>query len=98
MLGDLDGGWITRAGGNQGIRTGPRAMSRRWAQAIYQAHAEVHGLAYGSSLWGPGRCLALWERARPAWPSAPDATRLLDDPALRPALLAAAERLGTFVV
>lgn len=95
---DLDGGWITRARGNQAIRTGPRAGSRRWAQAIHRAHPQVQGLAYGSSLWGPGRCIALWERSRSAWPTRPEATRLLDDPALRPALLASAEQLGTIVV
>ena len=95
---DLDGGWITRAGGNQAVRTGPRRRSRPWAGAIHGANPALHGLAYGSSLWGPGRCLALWERSQPAWPVAPLATRLLDDPTLRRPIVAAANALGTFVI
>lgn len=95
---DLDGGWVTRAGGNQSIRTGSRARSRHWARAIYSAHRSVQGLAYSSSVWGPGRCVALWERAERAFPTQPTATRTLDDPAMAPALATAAEALGTFVV
>ena len=95
---DLGGGWITRAGGNQAIRTGPRGTCRDWSRAIYRHHTNVQGLLYGSSVWGPGRCLALWERAIPASPAAPTATRQLDDPAIAPAVMDAALTLGTFVL
>lgn len=95
---DLDGGWVTRAGGNQVIRTGPRGRSRDWARAIYRHHPGIDGLAYGSSIWGPGRCFVLWERARRAVPAAPLASRTLADPALRPVLAHAARILGTVVV
>jgi hypothetical protein len=95
---DLDGGWVTRAGGNQAIRSGPRGMCRAWARAIYRHHPDVHGLAYGSSTWGPGRCVALWERGAHAFGPRPLATRPLQDPAMLGALEAAAEELGTFVV
>jgi len=95
---DLDTGWVTRAGGNQAIRTGPRGVARDWARAIHRHHKEVDGLVYGSTVWGPGRCLALWERATPAFPEAPTATRQLNDPGLRGAVLAAAAELGTYVL
>lgn len=95
---DLDSGWVTRAGGNQAIRTGPRGRSRAWARAIYRAHPDVAGLAYGSSVWGPGRCAALWERAEAAMPSLPIATRTLDDPGLTSAIARSAEELETYVL
>ncbi|MBK9179787.1 MAG: RES domain-containing protein [Acidimicrobiales bacterium] len=89
---------MTRAGGNQAIRTGPRGVCRDWSRAIYRHHSHLQGLAFGSAVWGPGRCLALWERAAPAFPAAPAATRQLDDPALSLAVMDAAHRLGTFVL
>jgi len=95
---DLDGGWVTRAGGNQAIRSGPRGVCRDWARAIYRHHTNVHGLTFGSSMWGPGRCVAMWERATPAFPAAPTATRRLDDPAIALAVMNAALTLGTYVL
>jgi hypothetical protein len=90
---DLDSGWVTRAGGNQAIRTGVRARSREWARAIYRHHP-VDGLLYRSSVWGPGRCVAVWERSRAAFPPAPTSTRTLDDPHLAAAVASAAVELG----
>jgi hypothetical protein len=98
VLLDLDSGWVTRAGGNQAIRTGPRGVCRAWSRAIYRHHRGVHGLVYGSSVWGPGRCLALWERATSALPTTPTATRRLDDPTITLAVMDAARRLGTYVL
>lgn len=95
---DLDSGWVTRAGGNQAISTGPRAVCRDWSRAIYRHHRQLQGLAFGSSVWGPGQCLALWERSSSAFPAAPIATRQLGDPALTLAVADAARRLGTYVV
>ena len=95
---DVGGGWTTRAGGNQAIRSGPRVASRDWSRAIYRHHKTVEGLAYGSSVWGPGQCVALWDRASSAFPAAPTATRQLDDPALLPAVMDAAQRLGTYIL
>lgn len=95
---DLDTGWVTRAGGNQAIRTGPRGVSRDWSRAIYRHHRTVQGLAFGSSVWGPGRCIALWERGAKVFPAAPTATRQLDDPVLLSAVMHAAQRLGTYVL
>jgi hypothetical protein len=98
VLLDLTSGWVTRAGGNQAIVTGPRRVCRDWSRAIYRHHRDVLGLAFGSSVWGPGRCAALWERAAPAFPTGPVATRLLDDPAMSVPVMDAASRLGTYVV
>ena len=79
---DLESGWVTRAGGNQAFTSGLRSRSSEWARAIYR-HVQVHGLSYGSSVWAPGLCVALWERAAPSFPLSPLASRLLDDPARR---------------
>jgi len=98
---DLDGGWITRAGGNQAIRTGPRGRARQWARAIYQHHGGpngLDGLAYSSSVWGPGRCVTLWDRAEDAFPPTPTAHRTLDDPVLATPVASAAESLGSYVI
>jgi hypothetical protein len=95
---DLDGGWVTGAGGNQAIRTRPPGKARDWARAIYRHHQDIEGLAYGSSVRGPGRCVALWERAEHALPAAPEATRTLDDPVLRVPIASAANELNTVIV
>ena len=95
---DLDRGWVTRAGGNQAIRTGPRGVCRDWSRAIYRHHRHLDGVAYSSSVWGPGRCVVLWERAEGAFPATPDASRDLDDPRLAVAIADAAEQLGTYII
>jgi hypothetical protein len=57
----------------------------------------VCGLSYGSSIWGPGRCVALWETAQFALPPDPRLSRTMNDPALRPAVDHAAEELVAVV-
>lgn len=95
---DLEGGWLTRAGGNQAVLTGPRGTARAWARGIYRHHVTVDGLLYRSSVWGPGRCIALWERGAHAIPPHPEATAPLVDPGLYTALAAAADDLGVPLV
>lgn len=95
---DLDGGWVTRAGGNQAIRTGPRSVCRDWARSIYRSYQSIDGLVYGSSVWGPGRCIALWDRSQRAFPDEPVATRLLADPVLANPVTRAAAQLGSYVL
>lgn len=95
---DLGSGWVTRAGGNQAIISGLRSRSRAWARAIYATHTDIDGLAYDSSVWGPGRCIALWERGRDAFPLAPVTSRLLADPGMSTAVANAALDLGTYVI
>ncbi len=73
-------------------------MAREWARAIYRHHGTLQGVAYGSSVWGPGSCVALWERAEPAFPAHPTAVRTLDDPSILPAVSNAASELSTYVL
>ncbi len=91
---DTSRGWVTRAGGNQAINSGPRDVSRQWARAI-DAHTAVDGIGYPSSVFGPGRCVAVWERAT-VFPARPTVTRRLVD--LGPALDNAAQLLGVRVI
>lgn len=95
---DLDSGWITRAGGNQAITTGPRSICRLWAQMIYDSFPHLEGLTWQSSVWGPGRAVAWWERSESALPTAPLAYRALGDPTLMGAVANAVVDLGTTVV
>jgi hypothetical protein len=97
---DLNGGWITRAGGNQAIRTGSRNVAQRWSRAIYEAYAkshDLHGLRYDSSIWGPGQCILLWERAEVALPDFPVVSIPLGDARLDVAIASAARQLGTVI-
>lgn len=92
---DLGSGWVTRAGGNQAIVSGTRSTARAWARTIYSHHRRlVEGLAFPSSVWAPGRCLALWEAARDAFPRRPAAGRLLSDPAMQAPLAVAQSALA----
>lgn len=95
---DLGSGWVTRAGGNQAICSGPRSASRAWARAIYDEHLTVAGLYYPSSIWGPGRCIALWERGASALPAECTLHRTLADPVLDGPVATAVEALGTITI
>lgn len=92
---DLRSGWLTRAGGNQAITSGPRWRAREWAQVIHRVHTDVDGLLWASSVWAPGECVALWERAQRAMPPEPELHRLMSDPVLDVPLAHAARTLGT---
>jgi hypothetical protein len=94
----LESSWTTRSGGNQAICSGARAQARAWAREIHVAFPRIDGLLYPSSIWGPGACLALWERAARAMPSRPDVTRVLDDPIMGVPLAAAAEELKSLLL
>jgi hypothetical protein len=80
---DLTGLWPTRAGASMALSTGPRARTRPWARAAYEAYPDVHGLWYGSSMDSMRGCAALFERAEHALPPAPAFHRALADTALR---------------
>ena len=94
----LDSGWITRAGGNRAITSGPRGRSRAWARAIYAAYSDLAGLAYQSSVWGPGQCVVLWDRCEHLLPAGPTASRALNDPLLGKAIADATNTLGTYPI
>ena len=90
---DLGGGWVTRCRRQPGDPLGATRGLQRLGSCDLPAPPGLHGLAYGSSVWGPGRCVALWEQGAAAFPDAPLAARRLDDPALAAAVADAEERL-----
>lgn len=78
---DLTSGWVTRARGNAAITSGPRARSQKWAHVIWNTYPDIEGIFYPSSVWPPGRAVALFERAQVAVEPHPRFNRALDDPA-----------------
>jgi hypothetical protein len=96
---DLNSSWVTRAKGNQSIRTGPRKDSREWTRAIYDAHiTSIEGLAYSSSVYGPGRCVALFEMASDVLRTSPELTRQLNDAVMETAVRNALHMLNTYML
>lgn len=95
---DLTGAWPTRAGASMALNSGPRARARRWSQAIYDAFPGVGGLLYSSSMHGNAPCVALYERAIGAVPSAPVFHRALADPAMLSRVKGACRAVGYALV
>jgi hypothetical protein len=91
---DVTSAWTTRAGGNQAICSGARPAARRWARAIYEDYPDVEGIHYAASTYGPGHCVALFERARDAIPVTPNLHQPLSHPGLRSTLDQIADLLG----
>lgn len=95
---DLTSGWTTRAGGNQAICSGARSAAREWARAIHRHHRQhIHGVAWTSSVWGPGRCIAVWEHGTSAMPASPLTHRALNDAVLDVPVHTSAQALGTSI-
>jgi hypothetical protein len=95
---DLTGAFATRTGASALISSGPKARSRRWAQAIYTAWPHLDGIAYRASMGGSAPAFALTERAILALPATPTMQRALTDPALQSRLLKAAADIGYGVI
>jgi len=93
---DLTGAFPTRAGASMGLMTGPRSVSRNWAQAFYEAYPEVAGLYYPSSMHANQPAMVLTDRAKHAGivPTQPSFHRSLGDPAILTILKNAAHTLG----
>jgi hypothetical protein len=91
---DLAGTWPTRAGASQAISSGPRAKSRAWARAIRQAHPDLDGLWYRSSMDSGLPAVCLWAPALDAMPTRPWAHLPLDAPGLELPLARAAKDIG----
>jgi len=93
---DLGSTWLARAGGNQALCSGDRNVSRSWARAIQAApwSTDIDGLAWPSSVLGPGRSAVLAESAGNAVPRRPDVLRPLGDPGLGPTRERAARAIG----
>lgn len=77
---DLRDTGALRLGASHTLSTGPRSITRTWAQAIRAAWPDADGLAYTSSMSGRS-CLTLWAPAADSFPAAPDFAKLLSDPA-----------------
>ena len=90
----LRGDWPTRAGASMNINSGPRLRCRRWSRSIHEAYTEVEGLLYASSMHANREAVALYERARDAFPETPEANMLLSHPGLEPDLDRFAKELG----
>jgi hypothetical protein len=91
---DLAGTWPTRAGASQAISSGPRARSRAWARAIREAHPDLDGLWYRSSMDAGLPAVCLWAPALDAVPTRPWAHLPLDAPGLALPLARAAKDIG----
>lgn len=81
-----DSDWVTHAGGNAALTSGPRSRARPWARAIYRRYPTIDGVFFASSNIPNARAFALWERAENALPARPSFNKLLADPGLRPAI------------
>ncbi len=91
---DLTGAWPTRVGASMVINDGPRALTRRWSSAVYDAYPEIDGLLYTSSMYKHERCIALYERGRDSLPRHPSFNRPLTDPGLFDVLAAVADEVA----
>lgn len=96
---DLTGHWATRVGASAAISSGSRERARGWSRDLYEAHPDVDGLRYRSSMSG-GRSIAvaLYERAQDAMPPSAAVSMPLRDPAIRDPVIAAAARVGYQVI
>ncbi len=95
---DLRGSFATQIGASMAINTGPRPGAQRWAQRLYEAYPQSHGIIYPSSMHANEPAIALWERSQAIMPQHPLLHRLLSDPALKRVILETAEAIGYSVV
>lgn len=68
LLDVSDGPWVTAAGGNPVLTSGPRRQSRKWARAILSRYAGqgLDGIWYSSSVAPASRAAALWRQSQEA--------------------------------
>jgi len=91
----VDSNWVTVAGGNAAISSGPHRPAQEWARTIYRHYGEAQGgLFYGCSNMPPGRSIALFETSRNALPGQPELDLPLAHPGLWPEVEYACSRLG----
>lgn len=81
---DLTGLWPTRAGASQELSSGGlKLLTQAWARVIREAHPELDGLWYRSSMDSGRPAVCLWDPpAGSALPGLPDALLPLDHPGL----------------
>lgn len=99
LLDLADSDWVSLAGGNAAISSGPRDMCRQWAASIWQQYGDgLDGLLYTCSNVPSERSAVLWERAVPAVPDKPAAHPPLTSSDLRADLEVIAEQLHLGVI
>jgi hypothetical protein len=101
LLDLADSDWVTVAGGNAAISSGPRAPSRLWARAIYSRYVDddaLDGVIYTTSNLPASRSIALWERASDALPTRPMFNEQLRHLGLRSSLETFAHDVGLGLV
>lgn len=98
LLDVVDGPWVARVGGNAAIASGARRTARAWSRDIHAAYADVDGIYYQTSSTPQMRSAALYERARPALPAAPELDLPLSHPGLRAALRRIADDYDMYLV
>lgn len=88
LLDLADGPWLTQAGGNAAISSGPRAASRAWARATVTRYTKdaLDGVLYTCSNVPRSRSVCLWQGAASALPERPTLHEPLSAVGLRPAL------------
>lgn len=91
-LSDTD--WVSWAGANTAIASGPHGAARTWSRAIYRTYTDIDGMMYASSNTAAGRAIVLWERAEDAVPTYPDFNEPLSHIGLKPAVETFAFELG----
>lgn len=92
-----DSDWLTVAGGNAAVSSGPRARSREWARAIFAAYPHIDGIRSASSVVPDARIAALWSRCADAVPDHAHALIRLDRPELSHVIHGVARRYGYLV-
>lgn len=98
LLLDLTGPFATQIGASMPVNSGPRPRARRWAQKLYDAYPDAHGILYPSSMYGNNPAVELFERSQPSLPKHPDLHRQMDDPALESVILKTAGAIRYRVV
>lgn len=70
---DLSGLWPTRAGASQEISSGPKRTTQAWARTIREAHPDLDGVWYRSSMDSGDPAVCLWgPPSEDALPENPD--------------------------
>lgn len=93
---DLTGSWPLTIGASHAINSSSsKQRTKQWAVALRQCFPDADGLRYLSSLTGePAYAVFQPAVAHGLFPSDPSFVGRLDDPALRPLLLAATASIG----
>jgi hypothetical protein len=92
MLLDLRHEWPIKLGASHTINSGPKHLCRQWAQALRGGFPDADGLCYTGMA---GRdCVVLYGPVDGVFPSVPDFSRPLRDPAMASRVADACQQIG----